>query len=619
MKRPLPLLATTALGLALLTAPVHAATLTITASADAHVQADQPGTNYGTATGLRVDGSPVSTAYLRFDVTSLSAPPFNVKLRVFVNTSGTTGVTLSAVDGAWTENGVTYANAPAVGASLGSSGALTAGTWVSYDVTTRVSANGSYSFALTTTATSSRTFDSREGTNPPQLVVEETAPPPAPGPADSYVQSDQPTTNFGTAAGLKVDGSPATSAYLRFDVTGLSEPPFKATLRVFNRTSGTTGLDLYFVPDNNWYENAITYANAPPTGNWLASSGSLAANAWVSFDVTTAVRGNGKFSFAVTTTSTSSRTIDSREGENPPELVFEDAPPPVPPGTPVVIAAGDAACAPDDPNYNGGIGTATKCRMKFVSDLAVAASPTSVFMLGDAQYNGGQLANFQASYDPTWGRLKSITRPVIGNHEYGTSGAGGYFTYFGNAATPRQPGCVKNCEGWYSFDIGTWHVVVLNSECATISGGTGCAVGSPQQQWLAADLAAHPATCTAALLHRPRWSSNSFGYADTAPLVDTMYAAGVDLMLAGHAHSYERFAGQTPSGALDTATGIQEFVVGTGGSFFTGFASAVPNSLVRRANVFGALKLTLLPTGYNWEFLADPATPFTDSGSASCH
>ncbi|MFI6099918.1 DNRLRE domain-containing protein [Lentzea sp. NPDC051213] len=619
MKKPLLVLATSALGLALLTAPVHATTTTITASADAHVQADQPGTNYGTAIGLRVDGSPVSTAYLRFDVTGLSAPPFNVKLRVFVNTSGSTGVTLSAVDGVWTESGLTYSNAPAVGAALGASGALTAGTWVSYDVTTRVSANGSYSFALTTTSSSSRTFDSRESVNPPQLVVEDTAPPPAPGPADAYVQADQPSSNFGTATILRVDASPATSAYLRFDVTGLSVPPFKATLRVFNRTSGTTGLDLYFVPDTSWHETGITYANAPPTGNWLASSGSLAADTWVSFDVTTAVRANGKHSFAITTTSTSSRTIDSREGSNEPELVFEDAPPPPPPGTPVVMVAGDAACAPDDPNYNGGLGTSTKCRMKAVSDVALAASPTAVFMVGDAQYNGGQLANFQASYDPTWGRMKSITRPVIGNHEYGTTGAGGYFTYFGDAATPRQPGCVRNCEGWYSFDIGTWHVVVLNSECARISGGTGCALGSPQQQWLTADLAAHPAACTAALLHKPRWSSNSFGSADTAPLIDTMYAAGVDLLLAGHAHSYERFAAQTPSGALDNATGIQEFVVGTGGSFFTGFAAALPNSLVRKANVFGALKLTLRPTGYDWEFAADPLTPFADSGAATCH
>ncbi len=257
--------------------------------------------------------------------------------------------------------------------------------------------------------------------------------------------------------------------------------------------------------------------------------------------------------------------------------------------------------------------------MKSTSDLAVRTAPASVFMLGDAQYNSGSLADFNASYAPSWGRLKPITRPAIGNHEYGTPGAGGYFTYFGNAATPRQPGCVKNCEGWYSFDVGRWHVVVLNSECTKISGGTGCAVGSPQQQWLAADLAAHPAKCTVVLQHRPRWSSNNFASADVAPLMDTMYRYGVDLLLAGHSHTYERFAPQNPSGVQDDARGIREIVVGTGGSFYSGFATVMPNSVVRKAHVFGVLKLTLRPASYDWAFVADPDTPFTDSGTGHCH
>jgi hypothetical protein len=293
------------------------------------------------------------------------------------------------------------------------------------------------------------------------------------------------------------------------------------------------------------------------------------------------------------------------------------APPPA--GDPVVVAVGDVACTPSDPGFNGGLGTPGHCHMKATSDLAIGIAPASVFMLGDAQYNTGSLADFNASYAPSWGRLKPITRPAIGNHEYGSRGGGGHFTYFGNAGTPRQPGCVKDCEGWYSFDVGKWHVVVLNSECTKISGGTGCAVGSPQQRWLAADLAAHPAACTAVLQHRPRWSSNSFASADVAPLVDTMYAGGVDLLLAGHAHSYERFAPQNPSGARDDAHGIREIVVGTGGSFYSGFATVVPNSLVRKTNIFGVLKLTLRPTSYDWAFVADPETPFTDSGTGHCH
>ncbi|MBP2323478.1 3',5'-cyclic AMP phosphodiesterase CpdA [Kibdelosporangium banguiense] len=292
---------------------------------------------------------------------------------------------------------------------------------------------------------------------------------------------------------------------------------------------------------------------------------------------------------------------------------------PPPPRDPVVVAAGDIACSPSDPNFSNGLGTPGHCRMKTTSDLVLGIAPASVFMLGDAQYHGGSLADFNAGYAPSWGRLKPITRPAIGNHEYVTHGGSGYFTFFGNAATPRQPGCAKDCEGWYSFDVGKWHVVVLNSECTKISGGTGCAVGSPQQQWLAADLAAHPAKCTAVLQHRPRWSSNSFASADVAPLVDTMYAGGVDLLLAGHSHSYERFAPQTPSGVPDDARGIREIVVGTGGAFYTGFAKVMPNSLVRKDKIFGVLKLTLRPDSYDWAFVAAPETPFTDSGTGQCH
>ena len=169
-------------------------------------------------------------------------------------------------------------------------------------------------------------------------------------------------------------------------------------------------------------------------------------------------------------------------------------------------------------------------------------------MTGDAQYNSGSVAEYNASYGPSWGQYRSITKPTVGNHDFGQSGAAGYFTYFGDAATPLQPGCTKNCNGWYSFDVGSWHIVNLNTECTRINGGVGCAAGSPQEQWLKADLAAHPNTCTMVMGHRPRWSSNSFESPDVAPLMDDMFAAGVDLYVTGHAHSYERFALRTPRG-----------------------------------------------------------------------
>jgi len=169
--------------------------------------------------------------------------------------------------------------------------------------------------------------------------------------------------------------------------------------------------------------------------------------------------------------------------------------------SPVVAAVGDIACDPANPSYNGGDGTATACRMKATSDLLVGGGWSAVLLLGDNQYEDGALARYQASYDPTWGRVKGLTYPAPGNHEYGTPGAAGYFAYFGAAAGDPA-------RGYYSFDLGAWHLVVLNSNCAAVSG---CGPGSAQEQWLAADLAAHPGRCTLAYWHHPRFSSGQHG------------------------------------------------------------------------------------------------------------
>lgn len=290
-----------------------------------------------------------------------------------------------------------------------------------------------------------------------------------------------------------------------------------------------------------------------------------------------------------------------------------------------MAVGGDVACGVTEANYNGGAGTATACHMRQTANLVVGMAPQQAWALGDLQYNSGALSDFNASYGDTtysWGRFKSITKPVVGNHEYGTSGAGGYFTYFGDAATPRQPGCRSNCDGYYSFDVtvgtGTWHVAVINSECTRIGGGVGCANPSPQRDWLDADLRAHSsANCTAVLTHRPRWHSSSFASPDIQPLVDVMDELGVDLLLTGHAHSYERFAPQNKAGQADP-NGIREIAVGTGGRDSQGFGTIAANSVIHKNQIFGVMKLTLRPSGYDWAFVPDPATPFADSGSGSC-
>lgn len=278
----------------------------------------------------------------------------------------------------------------------------------------------------------------------------------------------------------------------------------------------------------------------------------------------------------------------------------------------VVAAAGDVACAPDDPNYHNGTGTSTACRQLATSNLLVNGHFDAVLALGDLQYDSGSLSDFNASYDPSWGRVKSITYPVVGNHEYGQSNASGYFQYFGSRAGDSG-------KGWYSFNLGAWHIVAINSNCDRISGG--CGSGSPEETWLRNDLAAHPTECTIAMWHHARYSS---GHDGDNTFMQTMwsdlYNAGVEIVLSGHSHDYERFAPQDDSGHLDNAAGIRQFVVGTGGAFFTGLGTSFDaNSQAHQNTTFGVLKLTLSSNAYGWQFLPEAGKTYSDSGTTACH
>jgi acid phosphatase type 7 len=236
--------------------------------------------------------------------------------------------------------------------------------------------------------------------------------------------------------------------------------------------------------------------------------------------------------------------------------------------------------------------------------------PGSVMAVGDLAYPDGSKENFTC-YDKTWGRAKSRTRPAPGNHEFHAAGATPYFDYFGPAAGDPKT-------GYYSYELGTWHIVVLNSECKDVGG---CEAGSPQEKWLRADLAAHPAACMLAYWHKPLFSSGSAHGNDLTvkPLFQALYDANAELVITGHDHDYERFAPQTPDGAADPARGIREFVVGTGGKNHRPFAEPKPNSELRDATAFGVLKLTLKPGAYDWQFIPEAGKDFTDSGSGACH
>jgi hypothetical protein len=230
----------------------------------------------------------------------------------------------------------------------------------------------------------------------------------------------------------------------------------------------------------------------------------------------------------------------------------------------------------------------------------------AVFTVGDNAYENGSATDFSRCYGPTWGRHKSRTRPAIGNHEYNTIGAAGYFDYFGAAAG-------DGTTGYYSYDLGPWHIIVLNSNVAMNA-------GSLEETWLRSDLAAHPVRCTLAIWHHPRFSSGQHGSAPASqPLWQALYDADADLVVVGHDHLYERFKPQTATGQVDLARGIREFVVGTGGGDLYAFVHPALNSEVKNNVTHGVLKLTLYGDRYDWKFVPVAGSSFTDSGTANCH
>ena len=262
-----------------------------------------------------------------------------------------------------------------------------------------------------------------------------------------------------------------------------------------------------------------------------------------------------------------------------------------------VVAVGDIACPP------GSAVTRTTCRQAATARAALALSPARAIALGDEQYQKGSYYAFTHAYAKSWGKLRSITYPVVGNHEYYTPGAAGYFRYFAK----RQPGS----PGWYRRSLNGWQLYFLNSNCSKVD----CV---KERAWLESQLASHPSTCALMAFHHPRFSSGGEHGSSTAmkPFWQIGYRHGLDVALSGHDHDQERFDPMTPSGALDPDRGIQQFVSGGGGKSLYAKGTPVAGSRYFRTG-FGVLKLSLQPTGYSWEFRGISGKIW-DSGTAAC-
>lgn len=281
---------------------------------------------------------------------------------------------------------------------------------------------------------------------------------------------------------------------------------------------------------------------------------------------------------------------------------FEDS------ADPVIVAVGDIACDPASPYYLTTATNTKQCQMQKTAYTTQSLNPTAILVLGDNQYEKGEFTNYQTSFDKSWGTLKQLIKPVPGNHEYYTPGAAGYYQYFGAAAHPEN-------NGYYSYKIGSWHIIALNSNCAEIGG---CDTQSPQYKWLAQDLATNGKKCTLAYWHHPRFSSGEHG--DNPISKDfwkLLYDKKADVILNGHDHIYERFELTDPSGAA-RYNGMMQFTVGTGGKNLTGYKKLRGNSAFRQNSTFGVLSLTLSPSSYNYKFV-DIAGVSSDAGTQACN
>ena len=769
-------------------------TLTLTPVADAYVFESKPTQNFGASTALRADGSPIMRSYLRFDLTGVSSPITRATLRLYARSTHRTGYEVRPVaDSSWEERAITYQNAPAAGSTvIARSGPFSTGQWTSVDVTTLARPGSVFSLAIVTSDARQMNLASREsGSTAPQLVLEfsvaasptpsPTPVPPTPSPTPSATPTPTsaptpnappsggnltlpiraifyypwfpeawkqsgiyPYTRYHPTLGYYDTGDPAI---IRQHIAAMQYGGIQAAIAswwgqghhtdvdfgkilqasdgtgfkwaIYHEQEGQRDLtpdeirsDLTFIRDR--YANDPDYlrvnekfvvfvynaddSSCEVADRWVPVAREVGAylvlkvfsgyrtctsqpDSWHQYSPAVAADQQRGYSYTISpgfwkvTESQPRLTRDlDRWAQNVRDMIasgepwqlittfnewgegtaVESAqewatssgygayldvlrangqmstptptptpaptttptptptPPPTTNGATTVVAVGDIACDPGSSSWNNNNGTATACRHKYTAELAKRLAPAYVLALGDLQYEDGALSKFQQSYDPTWGQLKTITKPVPGNHEYLTPGASGYYDYFGALAGDRS-------KGYYAFDLGNnWIAIAINSNCSKVGG---CGAGSPQYQFVQNVLEANRGKNVLVFLHHPYWTTGKY-YGQYKSSLRDLYRLfdqyGVDISLAGHDHNYQRFALQNADSTCNTGT-VRHFVVGTGGKNVYDadvHAADEPCDEVRIDNAYGVLKLVLYSDHYEWAFVREDGTVL-DQGSSS--
>lgn len=453
--------------------------------------------------------------------------------------------------------------------------------------------------------------------------------------SDTFTSAGSPSANYGTSSSLGVYGTPSITALMRVE---LPEPPAGSpvtavSLKVRTSTLSSAGsadpVRVRFAADS-WTETGTVYSNRPAVSGSVLGTLAPGTVPDTAYDIPLSPESfagkTGSVTLALEGTGGDSTWLWSREAtvaSYRPVLSITyqgSAVDPPPPGlTATIMAVGDLACESGTPV------TSTTCRHAEVADLIASSGVDRFIALGDLQYQDATLAQFRGSgaYDDTFGRLRSSTLPVLGNHEYHVS-TDGYFDYFYGAGTNSGP-FGDRATGYYTTTVGSWRYIALNTECDAGGVAGGCAVGSPQYEWLKNLLVYSPAQCTIVAGHRPRWSTGAShgSYSQMSALWDLMAANGVDVYLAAHNHVAEAFAPIGVSGSSATPTmspdGIRSFTSGSGGANIQGFSPTTDPLLsaveARSRSAFGPLKMTLTDGGYSWEFVPIAGMTFTASGT----